>query len=508
MSDNEFASHKNERAQGSDPTVGPSGRTVQEYIDETPFWSDGTEIASTPMTTMQWRIWGMATAGKFFEGMVVFMTGVALPLIGVEFGLSAAQNGVVAAAVLFGILIGATLLGGLCDHFGRKRMFIVEMIIFVVFIVFLVFSPSYVWLVLSLFGLGTALGCDYPTAHMIVSESMPSSARGRLVLSAFGFQAVGALVGTAVGYLILYENPEVQAWRWMYATVIVPAILVIIGRFFITDSGQWLVSCGRIEEAERETRRLLKRTPLYPNEIKLIDPNTNVDSGNLTEPTRGSGALFTGKNRKATILAAIPWFFQDLGTYGIGIFTPTILAATIGSTARHPQNLANLIHNDMLAAKGAAFLDILLIVGIISAVLLTDKIGRIRLQVFGFFGCAVGLTLAALSANFEGQMRMFFIFAGFILFNFMNNLGPNAQTYLLAGEVFPTQIRGKGAGFAASFAKIGAVATAFLFPILLKDIGVTALLYILVGTSLSGVLITWLYRIETRGVSLEKVGQD
>ena len=45
-----------------------------------------------------------------------------------------------------------------------------------------------------------------------------------------------------------------------------------------------------------------------------------------------------------------------------------------------------------------------------------------------------------------------------MLFNFMTNVGPNAQTYLLAGEVFPTEIRGKGAGFAAAFAKIGAVA--------------------------------------------------
>ena len=56
-----------------------------------------------------------------------------------------------------------------------------------------------------------------------------------------------------------------------------------------------------------------------------------------------------------------------------------------------------------------------------------------------------------------------------MLFNFMTNLGPNAQTYLLAGEVFPTDIRGKGAGFAASFAKIGAVLTAFLFPVLLAE---------------------------------------
>ena len=88
----------------------------------------------------------------------------------------------------------------------------------------------------------------------------------------------------------------------------------------------------------------------------------------------------------------------------------------------------------------------------------------------------------------------------------MTNLGPNAQTYLLAGEVFPTEVRGMGAGFAAAFAKIGAVTTAFLFPILLADIGTRALLFILVGTSLLGAVVTWLFRIETTGVSLEKIG--
>jgi MFS family permease len=68
----------------------------------------------------------------------------------------------------------------------------------------------------------------------------------------------------------------------------------------------------------------------------------------------------------------------------------------------------------------------------------------------------------------------------------MTNLGPNAQTYLLAGEVFPRAVRGKGAGFAAAFAKIGAVATAFLFPILLTAIGAQALLYGLVAVSILG----------------------
>ena len=97
------------------------------------------------------------------------------------------------------------------------------------------------------------------------------------------------------------------------------------------------------------------------------------------------------------------------------------------------------------------------------------------------------------------------LFAGFMLFSFMTNIGPNAMTYLIAGEVFPIAIRGTGAGFAASFAKIGAVMTAFLFPILLKDIGTDLLLLILVGTSLVGALVTWRYAIETKGINLENI---
>jgi MFS transporter, putative metabolite transport protein len=134
-------------------------------------------------------------------------------------------------------------------------------------------------------------------------------------------------------------------------------------------------------------------------------------------------------------------------------------------------------------------------------------VGRIALQILGFFGCAAGLFLASLSSNFTGGTQTLLIFAGFMLFNFMTNLGPNAQTYLLAGEVFPTAIRGKGAGFAAAFAKIGAVATAFLFPILLDKIGTQALLYGLIVVSILGAAVTWMYRIETTGVNLDKLQQ-
>ncbi len=477
-------------------------RTVQDYIDELPMWPDGTRLKSNPMTTMQWRIWMLAAAGKFFEGFVVFMTGVALPLIARQFGITAAQDGFISAASLCGILIGAVGLGSLSDRFGRKSMFIVEMIIFTAFLGAAVFCTNFVSLVICLFGLGLALGCDYPTAHMIISENIPSTSRGKLVLGAFAFQAVGALAGTGVGFAVLVIMPNLNAWRWMYATAVVPALLVTIGRFYVTESANWLHSRGATDRATVAAGRLLKRTPQYPSNIVLSQEAAAGES-------HGGGsflALFNKRYRRATILASVPWFLQDLSTYGIGIFIPTILAAALGK-AEHVRSLKDLIANDILAARGAAMINVLLIVGICFAVLLADKLGRIRLQIIGFIGCAVGLVLASLSVDVSGQLKIILIFSGFMLFNFMTNLGPNAQTYLLAGEVFPTAIRGKGAGFAAAFAKIGAVATAFLFPILLVTLGTRLLLYGLVIASLLGAVVTWFYRIETTGVNLDRIGE-
>ncbi|MGE4557419.1 MAG: MFS transporter [Desulfovibrionaceae bacterium] len=483
-------------------------RTVQQYLDEVPTWPDGTQVSSTPMTSMQWRIWALATAGKFFEGLVVFMTGVALPLMVEEFHLGAMEKGAIGAASLFGILVGATALGGLSDRYGRKKMFIAEMLLFCICLSLVAVSPNYFWLLACLFGMGLALGCDYPTAHMVISESIPSRDRGKLVLGAFGFQAVGALVGASLGYLILYRHPDIGAWRWMYATAILPALLVLIGRFFIPDSGHWLVARGRIRDAELEMQKLLARRPPYPKDIKLAAPRCNGGEEERGGAPTHYGVLFDPKNRRASILASVPWFLQDLSTYGVGIFTPTILAAAIGHKTQFAHNITALIQNDMQAAKGAAFIDVLLLCGIITAVMLADKVGRIKLQVTGFIGCAVGLFLAAMSTRTSGGSELMLIVAGFMIFNFMTNMGPNSMTYLLAGEVFPVHIRGKGAGFAASFAKIGAVCTAFLFPILLKDLGTGLLLYILAGASLLGALITWRFRIETAGVSLEDIGLD
>jgi putative MFS transporter len=370
----------------------------------------------------------------------------------------------------------------------------------------LILCTNFTSLAICLFGLGLALGCDYPTAHMVISENIPSANRGRLVLGAFGFQAVGALAGTGVGCLVLLLVPDLSAWRWMFATALIPALAVTIGRFFVVESANWLSVRGNHDKAEESVAKLLVRTPQYPTNITLTRGAADSDSESSGKSSSFM-ALFNDRNRRATIFASVPWFLQDLGTYGIGIFTPIILAAALGGGSDHVRSLSDLVADSIRAAKGAALIDVLLIVGIIFAVLLADIYGRIKLQIFGFIGCAAGLLVASFSLDMTGDGKIGLIFAGFMLFNFMTNIGPNAQTYLLAGEVFPTEVRGIGAGFAAAFAKIGAVATAFLFPILLVAIGTRALLYGLIVTSLLGAVVTWLYRIETTGMNLDEIGK-
>jgi predicted MFS family arabinose efflux permease len=97
------------------------------------------------------------------------------------------------------------------------------------------------------------------------------------------------------------------------------------------------------------------------------------------------------------------------------------------------------------------------------------------------------------------------VIAGFAIFNFFINAGPNATTYALPAEVFPSEVRAAGHGFAAASAKLGAAVGVFLFPILIDDLGTNVLLFIIAGLTLVAFVVTYALRIEPKGRSLDEV---
>lgn len=450
---------------------------------------------------MQWRLWWLATAGKLFEGLIVFLGGLALPLVAARFGLGPSGQGLVSAASLAGILVGAPVLGGLADRFGRRPVFIGEMLLLALALLAAGWSRSAAELVAALFGVGLALGADYPTAHMMISESIPARRRGRLVLAAFGFQALGAWLGTLLAALLLDRFGEISSWRLFYLLPVIPVLLVAWGRLWLPESSAWLISRGRQRQAEQQLRRLLGRDDLELAPTALAPQQRPAARSSAAGDWR---LLFRDPLQRATILATVPWFLQDLSTYGIGIFTPLILVASSGARAAGlpvGDQSGAAIDAAVMAARDTTLVEAGLLLGIVCAIALADRCGRIPLQIIGFLGCALGLMAAAITSSSPQRPGAFLL--ALLLVQFMTNLGPNAQTYLLAGELFPTPLRGLGAGLAAAAGKLGAVLTAGLFPTLLHAWGVQPLLLLLVVTSLLGALITWCYRLETAGMPLE-----
>jgi putative MFS transporter len=473
--------------------------TVQDYIEAIPADSTGASLHGPLLSSTQWLVWSLATAGKLFEGLIVFMGGIALPLVSRHFGMTSSEQGLVTAATLLGILLGALWLGDLADRWGRKPVFVGEMVLLAGALLAAAASVNTPMLVFSLFVIGLALGADYPTAHLVISESIPAGIRGRLVLGAFSFQALGALLASvsAAGFLTLNSDPNL--WRQLYLLPVIPVLLVMGGRLFLPESSSWLLSKGRQSDAEAQLRKLLHR-----DDIVLI-PEWNGE----VSPRQGDGhghgewrQLFRGSIQRATILASVPWFLQDLSTYGIGIFTPLMIEAAFAPEDLQ-SNAAGLSDHILLGAKGTALVDVGFLIGIAVAIALADRWGRIPLQILGFIGCALGL-LIAMASDHGSSLSIPWLIFGFFLFQFMTNLGPNSQTYLLAGELFPVRLRGLGAGFAAASGKLGAVITALLFPAMLNQLGRDRLLALLALTSLLGALITWRFRIETRGLNLEQ----
>jgi hypothetical protein len=282
------------------------------------------------------------------------------------------------------------------------------------------------------------------------------------------------------------------AWRWMLGVGVLLAIAVAIVRLsFSLESPRYYISRGEYTEASDAASQLLE----MPMTI-TADRETAIAS---ERPTYGT--LFNSRHRRSTLLASVPWFLQDIATYGVGIFTPTI----IGMLAFAGEQ--DFILREIDSAKGSAVVDLFLILGFLSAILLVEKLGRIRLQIMGFIGMAIGLSILAssnlLPTGSRGEISL--VIVGFLVFNLLMNAGPNATTFLLSGEVFPTSMRATGAGFAAAFAKAGAVLGTFVLPILQKTWGVPLLLMALSVCCLVAAVMTFTFRIETAGQSLETV---
>ena len=456
-----------------------------------------------PFTLKHAHIWFLSAMGIFLDGFDLFVMSIALPLIIVQFSATPLEQGIVGAAAVVGAIFGALIGGRLCDHFGRKKVFLFDLLIFIIFAVLSSFAWSIESLILFRFLLGVGIGADYPVCASYVSEFMPKRIRGRMLIAAFSFQAVGIFAAAAVGLFILAMHPSESAWRWMLVAGAAPAIVILLLRRGIPESARWHIQRKEWKLAMGVVRYLIPdftmKKPINPE----VEDTVQIKPEKV--PTWHSyvssyAELFSKKNLRRTILITVPWFFMDFAFYGVGIFTPILIAAMIGTQGSG----LNFIAQDFYSSEYTVLLDVFLVIGFILNILFIERIGRIKLQLAGFIGMAAGMFILAASQS-GSQTIIALAFVGFGLFNLLQNFGPNATTFLLPAELFSTRLRATAHGFAAGLAKVGAACGIIFVPLMTAAYGIRYTVIFMGVICIFAFVVTWLTRIDMTGRSLEEI---
>ena len=456
-----------------------------------------------PFTLKHAHIWFLSAMGIFLDGFDLFVMSIALPLIIVQFSATPLEQGIIGAAAVVGAIFGALIGGRLCDRFGRKKVFLFDLLIFIIFAVLSSFAWSIESLIIFRFLLGVGIGADYPVCASYVSEFMPKRIRGRMLIAAFSFQAVGIFAAAAVGLFILAMHPSESAWRWMLVAGTVPALIILVLRRALPESARWHIQRKEWKLATGVVRYLIPDFSMK-DQIKppVADPVKPKPEKSPTWHSHLSSyaELFSKKNLKKTILITVPWFFMDFAFYGVGIFTPILIAAMIGT---HGAGL-NFIAQDFYSTEYTVLLDVFLVIGFVLNILFIERIGRIRLQLTGFIGMAAGMFILAASQS-GSQTIIALAFVGFGLFNLLQNLGPNATTFLLPAELFSTRLRATAHGFAAGLAKFGAACGIIFVPLMTASYGIRYTVIFMGVICIFAFVVTWLTRIDMTGRSLEEI---
>ncbi len=457
-------------------------------------------LDAAPMSRTHYIVWMLATGGTLLDGVSVFMLGLAIPLLTVDLSLTSIEVGLLGGALVSGAIVGASIGGRLGDSYGRRRVFIVDMV--VVFAAALVGSlgGTPLILIVAQAAVGVGVGMDFPVGSSYVAECMPHRKRTGMMVATIAAQAVGMVTAAVIAVALLQIAGSTHAWRLLFVAQAVIAGGFAISRLGLPESPRWLMSRGENRKALEQLARLvpMDRSQIADVSARLGATEYRVSRLSTHERRTGLAVLFHRRYLRRTLLVTVPWFFMDIATYGVGLFTAVILGAM--HLGGHSGSLSQI---EQLAA-GTGAIDLFLVVGFAVGGWAVGRFGRIRMQILGFAGMVIGLIVLSVSTIDGAGGHTVLVFAGFIVFNLSMNAGPNSTTYILPAELFPTHVRATAAGFAASTAKLGATLGVFLVPLIKSQLGITSLLVMMALVAAAGLAATIAFRVEGTGLTLEQ----
>lgn len=391
------------------------------------------------------RLLAIAGTGWMFDAMDVGMLSFVIAALKLKWNLSEQQMGWIGSINSIGMAVGALVFGLLADRMGRKKVFILTLLLFSIGTGASAFAPTLTIFLLVRFLIGAGLGGELPVASTLVSESVPVEKRGRTVVLLESFWAVGWLIAALISYFII------PAYGWQTAMIIsaIPALYTLYLRAGLPDSPRYTLVKGTVR----------------PSAMKSM------------------AALWSKKYIRQTSMLWIVWFCVVFSYYGMFLWLPSVMVMKGFSLIK--------------SFEYVLIMTLAQLPGYFTAAWFIEKFGR-------KFVLAVYLLGTAISAYLFGtaQSTALLMTSGILLSFF--NLGAWGGLYAYSPEQYPTAIRGTGTGMAAAFGRIGGVLGPLLVGYLVgQKISISSIFTIFCAAVLISVLAVLVLGKETKKTELE-----
>jgi len=426
----------------------------------------GNALDEAKISPLHRRVVALIAAGYFFDVIDFTIFGSLVPFILQSKFATGAEVAAIGSAAIFGMFIGTAGQGEFSDRFGRRFIYQFNLLLFGVFTILAAFAPSVTMLIACRFIAGLGLGAEQPLAFAYAGEYSPKRIRGRIlaIVHFIGGACVWP-IGTALalGISSVASSPE-WAWRIVWLIIGIGALIVWVFRFTLPESPRYLATHGQGEKA----LEVLGRLGIAPPKEKL---STDAASNTKSDPF---GVVFS--QFPTRVIAGMICFTAFFGVaIGLGAWLPNIMNAKGFSITK---SLQYTLAMNFAVPCASLFMMYAL-----------DKYGRKITSVCAFVGAGI---MAIVFANAATATQL--MVAGFIMIFFVQVAGNSMQIF--ASEVFPTNARASGFGWAAG---VGRLATAFIIP---------TILWIQNGYGLTTVFVCLAIALVIAAVSVTQLGPE
>jgi MFS family permease len=218
------------------------------------------------MDRLPWARWHWLVV--FALGITWILDGLEVTIVGNIAGrlaepdsglnLTEGQIGLAAGIYIAGACTGALFFSYLTDKYGRKRLFLITLGVYLVFSFLTGFSWNFWSFAFFRFMAGTGIGGEYSAIYSAVDELIPARYRGQVALAISGSYWIGTILGSGAAIILLNENiiDQYYGWRIAFWLGALLGICVLLIRRYVPESPRWLLTHGRTEEAEVTTRAI------------------------------------------------------------------------------------------------------------------------------------------------------------------------------------------------------------------------------------------------------------